>query len=181
MVEVKSMSDKFKNTTTIALVIIGIIVIILSLQTSSMNKQKSNPVIEQPKEEVAKSEIKENVNNEPPLKIEQLPLDIKFREPDSIGNVYMDATYTNNSNKNIVGYNTTVLIKDTNKTTYLMTYNTVLPGETSPKFNTIGPKTKNMDDVQILKYEITIANNDGTKTNIEYDNKLKQYKWTQSK
>lgn len=172
------MKDKFKNTTTIALVIIGIIVIIFSLQISNMNKQKSTQVIQQQpqKEQLAKTEIKEESKNEPPLKIEQLPLDIKFREPDSIGNVYMDATYTNNSDKNIVGYNATVLVKETNKTTYLMTYNTVLPGETSPKFNTTGPKSKEINDIQILKYEITIVNKDGTKTKIEYDNKLKQYK-----
>jgi hypothetical protein len=70
-----------------------------------------------------------------------------------------------------------MLLKDSNKTTYLSDYDTILPGETSPKFNSFGPKSMKMDDIQILKYEITIAKEDGSKTHLEYDNKLKQYKW----
>lgn len=128
-------------------------------------------------EDIKKEETKKDEKKEPPLKIEQLPINIKMREPDSIGNIYMDATYTNNTDKNIVGYSVTILLKDSNTTTYLSTHNTVLPGETSPKFNSSGPKTKSLDDIQILKYEITIANEGGSKTTLEYDNKLKQYKW----
>jgi hypothetical protein len=170
----------FFNTTKgkIFIIIVAIIIIsgIVYNGTTNAAKEKEKETISQQQVEKEKPK-EEEVKKEPPLKIEQLPLDIQIKEPDSIGNIYIDATYTNNSNKNIVGYNVTVLLKDSNKTTYLMTYNTVLPGETSPKFNSFGPQTKNKEDIQILKYEITIANSDGTKTNLEYDNKLKQYKW----
>jgi flagellar basal body-associated protein FliL len=153
------------------------IILISILSVTLIGCAVSKPVSTNTNENAKQEEIKKDEKKEPPLKIEQLPLDIKMREPDSIGNIYMDATYTNNTDKNIVGYTVTVLLKDSNKTTYLSDHDTILPSETSPKFNSAGPKSKSMDDVQILKYEINIANNDGTKTNIEYDNKLKQYKW----
>jgi hypothetical protein len=111
----------------------------------------------------------------PTVTVEQFPMNITIRRPDSIGTVYMDATYTNNSNRNVVGFQVTILIKDRNEKTYLSTHDTVLPGQTSPKFNSFGPKSLNMNDVEILKYQITIANQDGSKTYINYDNKLKQY------
>jgi len=114
-------------------------------------------------------------NQQYPITIEQLPIDITIENPDSIGNVYMDATYKNNSQKNVVGFTATVLLKDTNETTYLSNYDTVLPGETSPNFYTFGPKTLNKDDIQFLEYEIIIANADGSETYIIYDCKLKTY------
>lgn len=124
------------------------------------------------KEENDKNDVKE-----PPVTIDQLPISITINEPDSIGTVYMDATFTNNSNKNITGYSITVLLKDSNEKTYLSTYDTVLPGETSPIFNTFGPKTQNENDIEFLSYDITITNDDGTNTYLTYDNKLKQYRW----
>ncbi|MBN1070510.1 hypothetical protein DVV81_04895 [Clostridium botulinum] len=138
--------------------------------STQSNTSKENPVkteVEKPKEE----------KKQPPVTIEQLPLNITIGQPDSIGNVYMNATYTNNSEKNITGFNLNVLLKDSNEKTYLSTYDTVLPGEASPAFNSFGPKTLNMDDIEILKYEITITNADGSKTYLNYDNKLKQYSW----
>lgn len=179
----KRFKDFFNKRTgkiLISAIVVIIVVGIVYNGTTNAAKEKEKRVTSQQQVEKEKPK-EEEVKKEPPLNIEQLPLDIQFKEPDSIGNIYMEATYTNNSNKNIVGYNATILLKDTNKTTYLMTYNTVLPGETSPSFNAIGPKTKKKEDIQILKYEITISNNDGTKTNLEYDNKLKQYKWVDLK
>ena len=120
--------------------------------------------------------VETDTTNTPPLTIEQLPIEIIVNNPDSIGNVYMDATYKNNSRKNIVGFTATVLLKDTNEKTYLSNYDTVLPGETSPNFSTFGPKTLDKDDIQILEYEITIANADGSETYISYNCKLKTYK-----
>jgi hypothetical protein len=67
------------------------------------------------------------------------------------------------------------LLKDKNEKAYLSNHDTVLPGETSPKFDTFGPKSLNTSDIEILKYDITVANKDGSKTSFEYDNKLKQY------
>lgn len=119
----------------------------------------------------------EEEQEQPPLTIEDLPVDFTIKNPDLIGNVYMDATYKNNSDKNIVGFNVTVLLKDSNETTYLCSSDTVLPGETSPNFETFGPKTLNRNDIQFTKYNITIANDDGSKTYLIYDPKLDQYDW----
>ena len=44
----------------------------------------------------------------------------------------MEATYTNNSKYPITSYTAKVLLKDTNDTTYLSSFDTVMPGETSP-------------------------------------------------
>jgi flagellar biosynthesis/type III secretory pathway M-ring protein FliF/YscJ len=137
--------------------------------------EKSQVDFKKKQEELAVKQVEEN--KQPPVKIEQLPLNIKITNPNSIGAVYIKATYTNNSDKNIVGYKVTVLLKDSNEKTYLVNYDTILPGETSPNFDSFGPKSLKMDDVQFLEYEITIANKDGSKTYLQYDNKLKQYEW----
>lgn len=113
----------------------------------------------------------------PAVTIEDLPVDITIQSPDSIGNVYMTAKYKNNSNKNIVGYQITVLLKDKNEKVYLSNYDTVLPGETSPNFETFGPKSQSKSDMEFLEYSITIDNGNGSKTYIKYDPKLKTYDW----
>jgi hypothetical protein len=123
------------------------------------------------------STVQSEEKNQPPVTIEQLPVKINIQRPDSIGNVYMDATYTNNSSRNITGFQITVLLKDSNEEVYLSCYDTTLPGDRSPKFKTFGPKTQNMSDIQFISYEITIANADGSKTHLTYDPKLKNYSW----
>lgn len=128
-------------------------------------------------ENQTKEEVKNEEKDQPPVTIDQLPLDIIVKEPDSIGTVYLNATFTNNSDKNITGYNATILLKDKNEKTYLSAYDTVLPGETSPVFESFGPDTTNKDDIEILKYEINIDNGDGTTTYLQYDAKLDKYQW----
>lgn len=120
---------------------------------------------------------KESKENTPPLTIDQLPLNMTIKEPDSIGNVYLDATFTNNSDKNITGYTATILLKDSNEKAYLSSVDTVLSGETSPTFECFGPKTLNKEDIQILNYEINVDNGDGTTTYLKYDSKLNKYQW----
>lgn len=162
------MKNKLAYALLCSIIILGLIGCGQTTNTTTSNNSSSNNTTN-------KKETKEDDKKELPIKIEQLPLDIKMREPDSIGSIYMDSTYTNNTSQNIIGYSVTVLLKDANKTTYLSCHDTVLPGEVSPKFNSSGPKTKNIDDVEILKYEITIVKEDGSKIHVDYDNKLKQY------
>jgi hypothetical protein len=109
-----------------------------------------------------------------PIKLEDLALDVNVLPANSIGTVYMEATYTNNSDKTLTGYNVTVKLPNGEKT-YLSCYDTVLPGETSPKFECFGPESGNFEECEILKYEFTVTNDDGSKTYVEYDNKLKTY------
>ena len=122
--------------------------------------------------------ITEGSNKEaPPVTIEELPLSVTILEPDSIGNVYMEATFTNNSKYAIKGFDVTVLLKDKNEKTYLSSYDTVLSGETSPTFQAFGPSTKNPDDMEYLEYQITVVGEDGNEIYLTYDVKLKTYKW----
>ncbi|NLJ98257.1 MAG: hypothetical protein GX320_03190, partial [Tissierellia bacterium] len=66
---------------------------------------------------------------------------------------------------------------DQNDTTYLSTYDTVMPGETSPKFESFGPETQDPDDYEILTLEITARTEDGNDLYIEYDFKLNEATW----
>ncbi|CAM2079568.1 MAG: DUF4352 domain-containing protein [uncultured Clostridium sp.] len=114
---------------------------------------------------------------QPPVTLEELPMNITILEPDSIGNRYMEATFTNNSKYAIKGFNVTVLLKDKNEKTYLVTYDTVMPGETSPKFESFAPATGNAEDVEYLQYEITVVDENGEEIYLSYDVKLKTYEW----
>ena len=138
-------------------------------------EDKSMPEKGQPIVKTSIAPQKNEVKKQPPVGIEQLPMNITLRQSNRAGTVYIDATYTNNSNRTIVSFSATVLLKDDNEKHNLSSNDTVLPRETSPKFSTLGPKSLNTRDMDILKYRISVINEDGSKTSFEYDNKLKQY------
>lgn len=116
--------------------------------------------------------------DELPIKLKEIPYEIvEMKEPDSIGNVYMVAEYTNNTEYPITGFNMTVNLKDSNEKTYLMTYDTVMPGETSSRFEAGGPATGSHDDYEVVKIEITAQKSDDTEIMIEYDLKLDKYQY----
>lgn len=123
------------------------------------------------------SKGKKEEKNEAPINIDDIKLDIKVREPDSIGKVYVEATLTNNSKLPIKYCQVTILNKDVNEKSYLTFTDTIMPGETSAKTDTFGPSTGNIDDVEILKYQMTLVGEDGEDIFLEYDTKLKQYEW----
>lgn len=112
---------------------------------------------------------------EPEVKIDDIELNPVIQQPDSIGQVYITASYKNNSQRTIVGYNMVILLKDSNKKTYLTTYDTVNPGATSPEFKSFGPKTMNKDDIDFLYEEITYIDSNNKKTCVKYDYKLGTY------
>ncbi|HSH36253.1 MULTISPECIES: hypothetical protein [Schnuerera] len=136
-------------------------------------KENVNDEIEEDKSE----EIEDVAAEEIPIHPDDIMLDITILEPDSIGNVYMEATFTNNSKYPITGYSAKVLLKDKNDTTYLSTYDTVMPGETSPKFESFGPETQESDDYEILTLEVTARTEDGNNLYIDYDFKLGEANW----
>lgn len=122
------------------------------------------------------TEKKEKAKDQPLATIEELPLEITILEPDAIGQRYVEATFTNNSKYAVKGFSVTILLKDKNEKTTLSTYDTVMPGETSPKFDSFAPDTGNKEDMEYLSYDITLVKEDGTTVYIEYDAKLKTYK-----
>lgn len=119
--------------------------------------------------------------DEPPINLDDIVLEKWLLEPNSLGTVYMAAKYTNNTDTPIVGVSFKVHLKDSNKTTFLDNYDTVLPGETSPDFECFGPSTGNMEDAEIISCEFTLQDYDGTKTYIDFDNKLGYMKWRVAK
>ncbi len=118
-----------------------------------------------------------NDEDEAPIRFEKIKPVIKILEPDSIGTVYMEATYINNSPYPITGYDLKVLLKDKNEITYLSTYDTVMPGETSPKFDSFGPQTQNTTDYEILGLSVYARKDNGKTLAIDYDFKLNEATW----
>lgn len=137
------------------------------------SQNNANAQVEEKKDEKEEKEQKE----QPPVTIEELPMNVTMLEPDSIGNRYMEATFTNNSKYVIKGFNVTVLLKDKNEKTYLTNYDTIMPGETSPKFETFAPATGNSEDMEYLSYDITVVDENGEEIYLTYDVKLKTYSW----
>ena len=111
-----------------------------------------------------------------PVSVDELVYNIRINPPDSIGTVYMEATVKNNSKYALGSYQIAFLNKETNERGYLSMYGTLLPGETSPKFDTFGPKSQNINDIQILGINYSLVDSNGKKTYVDYDAKLKTYK-----
>lgn len=117
-----------------------------------------------------------STNKKKPLvKIDELSFDIKILPPDSIGTVWMEATYTNNSKYTITSCSLTILLKDQNKKVYLSCFDSVLPGSTSTVFDTFGPLSQSNDDIELLECSLRIVKENGDNVFIDYDYKLKTY------
>ncbi len=65
--------------------------------------------------EEAEDVVVEDDGDQIPIHPDDIMMDITILEPNSIGTVYMEATYTNNSKYPITSYTAKVLLKDTNK------------------------------------------------------------------
>ncbi len=108
---------------------------------------------------------------------DDVPLKLNILEPDSMGIVFMESTYRNNTPYPITNLSIKVLLKDKNKIAYLMSGVTVLPGESSPLFYGFGPATMKEEDYEILSIEVTAENPNGDPIYMEYDARLKKYEF----
>lgn len=113
------------------------------------------------------------------ITVDQVPYKIDILEPDSIGTVYMNATYTNKTEYPITSIDMKVLCKDTNKIGYLTNHDTVMPGEKSPIFDGFGPATMKHEDYEILTITIRAEKPNGKTLKMEYDTKLKKYEYNE--
>lgn len=155
-----------------------------------LNQQK--PVAEQSINENASIESESDVNNESsinvkpnvsgqpsvnigvPVKVEDIEiLNFTIKEPDSIGTVYMECKFKNNSDKPLSYISFEYKIG--NETTYLSTYETLLPGETSAIVEAFGPESRNPEDVKLLSASYTIE--DDSSIDVTYDAKLNKYSY----
>ena len=110
--------------------------------------------------------------NELPLKIDTTPLNLNIVTTEQ-GPV-LQATYQNNSKETISRLTIEVLLKDTGETIQMTCNETIAPGQTSNVFTGKAPTSGNIDDVEVLKYKISLTSG----VYMEYDVKLKQYNWS---
>lgn len=142
----------------------------------------SSSVSSKPKEEssqnnsskITSSSIFSASENEVLVKVTEIDLKTSVLPPNSIGTVWMEATYTNNSNYAITDLTFKYLCKDTNETHYLSMSDTVLPGETSPKVDAFGPESGKESDIELLTCRMIVIDNN-EEMFINYDYKLDSY------
>lgn len=140
------------------LIILLAIIVISGIVFFVVNKNK--------KEEV------EPMVKELPLKIDSTPLNFKIVQTES-GPV-LEATFTNNSKEDISRLSISAKLKDTGEVIELKCDSMVEKGKTSPVFKGKAPASGNVDDVEVLKYKLSLRSG----TYMEYDTKLKQYNWS---
>ena len=168
---------KRKVLKTIITIMIGV-TMLTGCGSNSINKtndKKDSSKVEQ-KQEVKEEPKKVNPEKTAMANVEDFPLGITIKDPDSIGNRYMDVTFTNNSKYPITYLDIKVKFKDDNEPHYITFSDTVMPGETSPNSEGFAPKSGNKDDLEFLNCEYKIVLDDGNTQYVEYDYKLKQYK-----
>lgn len=176
------MNKNDKKFITIGLVVIAVLFVvnlaIIAIGINILNTRKTTSKEAEPKATVAreKTQVKQN-EDEPPINVGDITPSCAILPRDSIGTVYANITYENNTDKTIVGVEYEVLLKDTNEKVYYVSYDTVLPGETSPIFEGFGPQSGKLEDIEILKLCVSIGNDDGTTTYVEVDDKLGQCEW----
>lgn len=145
-------------------------------------KELHNLISEDEGKEVAEevdTKYEEESQNEIPIYLDEITPIITILEPNSIGTVYMEATYKNNSKYPITSYSAKILLKDKQETAYLSNHDTVLPGETSPKFDCFGPDTGKEEDYEILTLDVRARLDNGKTLKIEYDFKLEEAEWSE--
>lgn len=164
-----------------ALAIIGVIVlmVIIGVAFTDVDTVTETTENDVEAENITNVEIDDSdkaPGDEPLVMVEELPYDIEIQQPNSIGTVYGIATYTNQSEYPIGSLRLTVNLKDQNDKTYYTTHDTVMPGETSPSFDSFAPETMNPEDIEILEISYRVILDDGSEQSVDYDVKLDRYK-----
>ncbi len=86
-----------------------------------------------------------------------------------------EGVFENKSDYIVVDYSLEFLLKDENEKTIMGTDDTVLPGETSPKFSVLAPESEKEEDMELLRCYLIIQDEDGKEYDICYDVKLDEY------
>ncbi|WP_394883344.1 putative periplasmic lipoprotein [Clostridium baratii] len=165
------MKKKFLGLLIVSMISVGLLV---GCGSSNTNQTSSNSNQKQSEQQTDQQDQDDTKKETPKVTIKDLQLvDFKVRKPDSIGNIYMETKFKNNSNQIIKGIEYTYEVNG--EKTYLSTYDTLRPGDTSTLEECFGPKSGKKDDAKLLKAEFTVVNKDGSNTYIEYDAKLGTY------
>jgi hypothetical protein len=169
------------------IVLLLVFVVILSLVACSGDKPVESTPVQQPTEQTTEEQAtEEQVEDQTEDQAEEsqgieeqmkglmkdLMPNIVIQEPDSIGTVYAVMTFQNVTNMPIVAYEISATLMDTNEATYYASYNTVMPGATSPNFSSFAPESEKLEDINIKELTITVVDSPGSFTTFEYDVKL---------
>lgn len=168
----------------VLMVIIGVAFTDVDTESDELETSELTTVEEVEAEEESNGTItsveeveEENIDVGAPLvTIEELPYNIEIQQPNSIGSVYGVATYTNESEYPLGSFRLTVNLKDQNEKTYYSTHDAVMPGETSPNFDSFAPETLNPEDIEVLVIKYRVVLEDGSEQSVEYNVKLDQYR-----
>lgn len=141
-------------------------------ETENTEAQQENSIEQESEEEKKENDEKDEIL----VKVDELPFKIvkMDAEPDSVGNVWVTYTYTNNSEYPVKFYEITAKLKDTNEKTYYNCVDTVMPGDTSSNFEGVAPNNSDENDIEYLNLDYTLVK-DGIDYQISYDFKLDQY------
>lgn len=104
-----------------------------------------------------------------PLRVDTVPVNFKISSDNKL-----EATFTNDSEETILTFTLEVLLKDTQEKIELKSREQVDPGQQSTVMTGKAPASGNLDDVQILKYKISVLSG----TYMEYDTQSGQYNWS---
>lgn len=107
-----------------------------------------------------------------PLKVESTPVTFNIVEKNKTK--VLQATFKNDSEETITRITLEVKLKDTDEVIQMKYSEAVAPGATSNTFSGKAPKSGKIEDVEILKYKISLASG----TYMEYDVESRQYNWS---
>lgn len=119
------------------------------------------------------SDDKSKAAAEPPVLIEELPMEMHLLDPQPDGRIYLEGTYTNNSDQIVDRFSIEMLDPSTNERILASEHGTVLPGEVSITFGG-GPVKGSLEELENLKLSYQVIH-DNKSTRIEYDYKIGEY------
>lgn len=99
---------------------------------------------------------------------------LKVKKPDSLGNIYVEATVMNTTNFPLTYFEWTFKDRNSSEKHYLSTYDTIMPGEKSTKMETFGPESGNVDDMDPLTVKFKVRFDKETTLTVSYDYKLQE-------
>lgn len=107
-----------------------------------------------------------------PLKVEELSVDFNINKLEN--NSVLEVQYTNNSRYDISKLVLEIKLKDSDESISLPIDKVVEAGKVSDKYNGKAPTSEKVEDVEILKYKISLSKG----IYMEYDVESNQYNWS---
>lgn len=107
-----------------------------------------------------------------PFKVDSTPLTFNIVEEN--GQKVLQVSYKNDSEETIYNLRLELKLKDTGEVIQVGFNEVVEPGNSSTVINSKAPESASTDDVEVLKYKISLRSG----TYMEYDAELNQYNWS---